>query len=369
LAQQLINASKINTQNATDHITSAKKALLFLLLFFILAVLIIGILTTRSLSIPINFINKELRQMGLGVLPEHKLPERSDELGEMAANLNSLVEGLKDLSTFSIEIGKGNFNSEFKPLSVNDRLGNALIKMREELKEAGKEEQKRKQEDEHRNWSSQGIARFSELLRENNNNLAELSFNIISNLVKYCNLNQGGLFIVEQNHNHKSINMAACYAYDRRKYEKVHFEWGEGLIGRCVLEQQSIFLTEIPKDYIHITSGMGEDNPTCLLIVPLKANQVVHGVMELASFQLIEQYQIDFIERIAESIASTISNVKINIQTSQLLEQSRKQAEEMVTQEEEMRQGMEELRATQEQSALREAELKKEIEDLKRSSK
>jgi putative methionine-R-sulfoxide reductase with GAF domain len=281
--------------------------------------------------------------------------------------LNTLVRGLKEISNFSIEIGKGNFNSDFTPLSNDDILGNSLIKMREELSNAALEEIKRKKEDEHRNWATQGIAKFSEILRQNSSDLQELSNNIISNLVNYLGANQGGIFIVNDSSlEGLTIDMTGCYAYNRQKFLKSEFKPGEGLIGRCYLERETIFLTEIPKDYIKITSGLGEDNPTCLIVVPLLYNDKVFGVIEIASFNTFEQFQIDFVEKIASSIASTISVVKINIQTNKLLEQSRQQAEEMASQEEEMRQNMEELRATQEESARKEAALLKELKDIKK---
>ncbi|HOK98530.1 MAG TPA: GAF domain-containing protein [Bacteroidales bacterium] len=356
----------LSTQNLMH--ASMEKARAFLLTLSILLVLmaiIIAFVTIRVQIIPLNFIKKVLKQLGKGVFPNEKLKERNDELGEIAAAVNTLVKGLKEISTFSIEIGKGNFNWPFQPLSEEDILGNSLIKMREELRNAAIEEEKRKKEDQQRNWATQGIAKFSEILRQNNNDLDELSSNIISNLVNYLGANQGGIFIKEEEGGEVFLRLSACYAYDRKKFLEKTFKPGEGLIGRCYLERQTIFLTEIPKDYIKITSGMGEASPTCLLIVPLLHNDIVYGVIELASFHAFEPYQIEFVERIASSIASTISIVQINVQTTKLLEQSRRQAEEMLAQEANLKQTIEELKAAQDEAERREAALQKEIKVLK----
>jgi methyl-accepting chemotaxis protein len=349
-----------------ESFTQFRRSVILMALAIILATIVIAVITIRSLVVPINFIKNILLKMAKGILPEKKAKEGKDEIGQMSMALNSVVNSLKEISNFAKEIGKGNFNTDFKPLSEQDDLGNSLLTMREELSKAAEEEAKRKLEDEQRNWATQGIAKFSEILRQNNDNLEVLSYDIISNLVKYMDANQGGLFIVNNNdEDNVFIEMTACYAYNRRKFLEKDIQIGEGLVGRCVQEGETIYMTDIPKDYITITSGLGEETPTSLLIVPLKLNDEIFGVIEVASFHKIEDYQIDFVEKIGESIASTISTVKINVQTAHLLESSRQQAEEMSAQEEEMRQNMEELRATQEQSARREAELTQKVEELK----
>jgi putative methionine-R-sulfoxide reductase with GAF domain len=302
--------------------------------------------------------------MCLGILPREKLKTRNDEIGDMSSALNDLIDSFKKFTSFAKEIGKGNYDADFEPLSEQDDLGNALLEMRDNLKNAAEEEEKRKKEDEQRNWASNGIAKFSELLRENNDNLQELSYNVIQNLVKYTEANQGGLFLVnDEDKENRFIELKAAYAYSRRKYLEKQIEPGVGLIGRCVQEGETIYMTEIPEDYINITSGLGDATPRSLLIVPLKTNDEVHGAIEMASFHEFEQYQIDFVERVAENIASTLSTVKINIRTNELLEKSQQQAEEMKSQEEEMRQNMEELKATQEESSRREKELKDKLEN------
>jgi PAS domain S-box-containing protein len=98
-----------------------------------------------------------------------------------------------------------------------------------------------------------------------------------------------------------------------------------------------------------IASGLGESNPTSILIVPLKVNEQIFGIVELASFDEFPEYQRDFVAKIGESIASTISMVKVNEKTTRLLQESQIMTEQMQAQEEEMRQNMEELQATQEE--------------------
>ena len=362
--EEIVNEGRIEM---VEQFKSFKKFIYFMSLGLILVSIIIGVILIRSLANPINKTKAILLQMSKGILPEEKLKEGSDEVGLMSKALNQLVQGLKNITDFTTAIGKGNFDTDFKPLSDEDTLGRSLLEMREELKTAKTEEEKRQEENQQRNWSSQGVALFSDILRKNNDNLSVLSYEIISNMVRYTNSNQGGIFIVNDNdRNHIFLELEACYAYDRQKYLHKQIEAGEGLVGRCYQEQEKIFLTEIPDDYIKITSGLGNNSPTCLLLIPLAYNNNIFGIMEIASFNIYKDFEIEFMERIGENIAATISSVKANIQTVQLLEQSQQQAEEMSSQEEEMRQNMEELRATQEQSARKEEELQRELDLLRK---
>ncbi len=230
--------------------------------------------------------------------------------------------------------------------------------MRKSLKIAKEQEAQRKLEDQKQNWATQGLAKFGEILRQNNDDMHEFSYHIISNLVKYIDANQGGIFMLnDDDKNDVYIELLSFYAYERRKYMEKRIEVGVGLIGRCVKEQKTIYMTDLPDEYINITSGLGQSRPNALLIVPLKVNDQIFGVVELAGFNQFEDHVIKFVEEVGESIASTISTTKINIRTSQLLEQSQQQSEEMAAQEEEMRQNMEELQATQEEAGRRSFEM------------
>ena len=339
-------------------------------IILIIVAIITALYLANQIIKPIQAFRERLAFMAKGIMPKQRIKETRDEIGDMAVALNELIRGLKETTEFALEIGKGNFESQFVPLSDEDDLGNGLLTMRMNLKHASEEEERRKKEDAQRNWASHGIAKFSEILRQNNDNIEKLNYEIISNLVKYCEANQGGLFLINDDDKHdKHIELSGAYAYNRKKFLEKRIEMGIGLIGRSVQEAETIYMTDIPNNYITITSGLGDENPRSLLLVPLKINDEVYGVIEMASFKEFEKYQIEFIEKIGENIAATLSSVKINIRTAQLLETTRQQAEEMKAQEEEMRQNMEELQATQEESERREAELERKAAEFEKLKK
>lgn len=333
--------------------------------FLVIIALIIGFFTIRTIVSPINYLKEFLLMMTKGILPKEKMRISNDEIGDMSEALNSFVDSLRKTSEFSLEIGKGNFNTDFQPLSNKDILGNSLLDMRDNLKKAEKDEEERKHEDELRNWTSAGLARFSEILRKNNDNIEELSFDIVSNALEYLDAIQGALFIInDTDRDNVHFELKSAIAYERKKFVEKKVAIGEGLVGRCAYEQLTIYLKEIPEEYVSITSGLGTANPTTILLVPLKLNDEVFGVIEIASFNEFTQTQIDFVEKLGENIASTISAVKINERTARLLSESRQKGEELAAQEEEMRQNMEELQATQEESARKEMEMRDTIDAI-----
>lgn len=283
----------------------------------------------------------------------------NDELGIITRSLNGFTSNLKLVIEFINKVGSKDFSAVYQVRGEDDDLGISLINMKETLLKAEEENKLRKEEDDIRNWATQGIAKFSDLLRLNNDNLDELSYSIISNLIVYIGANQGGVFIVDEDliTFEKKFNLTASYAFDRRKFHKKSILWGEGLIGRSALERKTLYITEVPDDYLEITSGLGNFKPASILITPLRFNDEIFGVIEIAAFEQLEKYKIDFVEKVSDSIASTISSVRINIRTSKLLEESKEQAERLSQQEEEMRQNMEEMQATQEEAGMRNKEL------------
>ncbi len=313
------------------------------------SMVLIGILISRTLTIPINKINTVLKLMGDGLQPEVEIMQRTDEIGEMADSLKHLIEGLKNTSKFALKIGESNFRARYKPLSEDDVLGNSLILMRENLIKANRESEIRREENFQRNWSSQGLAEFNDLIRDVRSNdvrsktedgkevkideLEQLSQAVVSKFVEYIGANLGGLFIVNDDTEDIFLELTAYYAFDRHKYLKKRIEIGETLVGQCYQENEKIHITDVPDNYVTISSGLGADKPKNVLIVPLTINEKIYGIVELASFKKIEKYQIEFVEKVGESIATAISSVKISIRTSALLSESNEKSKRLEKQE------------------------------------
>ena len=270
---------------------------------------------------------------------------------------------------FVDNLREGNFEGALPLNESRDKLARSLLRLRDYLIKSKKDEEQRRIEEEQRNWVTQGVAQFGELLRKENDNIEDLSYNILRYLVDYMKVNQAGFYLlnktsVEETH----FELTSCIAFDRKKFADKHIKWAEGLVGRCALEKETIYLTDIPNDYVNITSGLGESNPRSVLLVPLKTKDEIFGVIEMATFQVLQEFEIEFVEKTAESIALTISSVQNNIQTNKLLKETQNQAERMSQQEEELRQSLEEMQATQEESDRREVEMKGILEAIDHSS-
>jgi PAS domain S-box-containing protein len=271
---------------------------------------------------------------------------RKTNLNTLQQQLSLYQSQITSATQFVKAIELGNLDIQYNDtdqVEEENSLASSLVSMRNQMKKFSSEEKQR-------NWVTEGLARFVDILRSKNDDLAELTNQVISNLVKYMEANQGALYIVDDDDaNNVTLELVACYAYNRQKHLNQRFALGEGIIGQVVLEKNTTYLKTIPKDYIRITSGLGEGLPRNLLVVPLMIEERVWGVVEIASFREIGQHQIEFVEKLGESIASTISAVKGSERTKKLLHESQVQAEQMRSQEEEMRQNLEELAATQEE--------------------
>jgi PAS domain S-box-containing protein len=257
-----------------------------------------------------------------------------DQINVRDARLNAMAD-------FAKQIGEGNYNARLDLTTSDDILGHSLLLMRDNLLTNHKKESEE-------NWIAAGKENISNILRLLIK-IDQLSDKVIGQLVNYIQVAQGAMYIYHEDK--KILSNVATYAYNRKKYISQEFPLGYGLIGQCAYEMNYVYRTEIPEDYVTITSGiLGDQKPRCILLIPLIADDKLQGVMEFASLEAsIPELTIRFLKELGEIIARTLFNLKVTHRTEQLLKESQQMTVELQENEEQLRQNAEEMRATQEE--------------------
>lgn len=324
--------------------------------------LLIALFFVKKLTSEISSVEQGAIQLSEGNLETQMNSTTLPEATAIRSSLLTLKEDISRQGRFAEEVKAGNLDATYVTRNDHDILGKSLLMIRENLKLI-------KLEDQQRNWASDGLARFVEVL-QSAQNLKSLSNDIIVNLVKIIQANQGTIFILtKDNSGEEFLEMQACYAYNRTKHISQKIAPGEGLIGQAFLENETVYLKEVPDRFVRITSGLGEANPRFILIVPLKMNETTVGIVELASFREFSKHEVAFVEKIGESIAYTVSSIQVADSTKKMVDELNEQAEQMRAQEEELRQNQEELQATQETISRKYDALFKKLGDLNHQSR
>jgi putative methionine-R-sulfoxide reductase with GAF domain len=365
---KIINFEKKMNKEAENEYQAALDNNLYLQFF----ILLIGLPT---LMFVITKIKKDTRER-IRLLKELELnnrqyvfnPGEQVEFHSQEEVIEHSIRNFQNASEFIDSISHGEYTITWPELnegnqSLNENnLAGRLTKMRDQLRQFKKEEEKRL-------WSNEGLTKFSEIVRNHQQNLVELSNEIVRFLSKYLQAQQCGLFILNDTGEKPYLELKACYAYDRKKFAERKIDIGIGLVGQAYLEGETTLLTKVPKGYTYITSGIGETSPSCVLILPMKYNDKIEAIIELASLKKFEEHEIAFLEKAGEFVAAAVQGVRTTERMHTLLSTSQEQTEAMRAQEEEMRQNMEELYSTQEEIQRREQEAAQRILQLEEEQK
>ena len=352
-----IDADEVNAQGE-----SLTRVYVFAGLSIILMSVALSMVFARTLTQPLNTMRNTLEMVSKGVLPEKSETKTNDEFGLMSTKVDDLVDALKNNADFAQKVGEGKFDAAFQPASENDALGLALMNMRDNLVE-------NERKDTERNWIVRGVAEVGEILRLHDS-LDALGEDVIKFILGKIGAIQGAFYVVNAEGSEKQIELRTSFAYNRKKYLKKNFQFAEGLVGQAAIEQDTIMRTEVPDDYMSITSGiLGDQKPKCILIVPLITNEEVYGVLEFAGFKKFDPSQVKFVQELSLILARTIFNIKVNERTRRLLAESQAMSGELKEKQEVLRQNAEEMQATQEELKHSNIKLEEQIEEVNRTQK
>jgi signal transduction histidine kinase/DNA-binding response OmpR family regulator len=111
----------------------------------------------------------------------------------------------------------------------------------------------------------------------------------------------------------------------------------QGLVGQCAFERQRILLTNVPPDYVRISSGLGEAQPLNIVVLPVIFENEVLAVIELASFNRLTAVHLSFLDQLVESIGIVLNTISASMRTEDLLKQSQILTKELQSQQAELK--------------------------------
>jgi len=277
-----------------------------------------------------------------------------DILGE---SVNQMGRTLSSVVKQTNRIAEGDYSRDITPQSDDDELGIALADMTVKLRETIAENTRE-------NWFKTGAGRLNDRMRGEQKTV-DLAQRIVGELAKYLDAQIGTIYL---NDSEDSLKMVGSYAFTNRKGISNEFKFGEGLVGQAAIEKKSIVVTDVPDDYMPVTSGTGRAKAKNIVVVPLLYEDEVAGAIEFGSFHEFSGDQLEFIENCAESIAIAINSANSRTKMAELLEQTQRQSEELERQQEELRATNGELEKQAETLKSSEEHLRAQQEELETSN-
>lgn len=357
IQKRLLLNVKTDIQAIHDDETQKRNIAILGIIGIIIIVLAIIVYTIKSISDSLKFIRLAAENISTGATGIELKIYANDAIGSLARSINRIDANNIILSNAADEIGRGRFNTPVKPRSDQDVLGNAVVRMKDNL-------QKFTKENEERAWIQSGISKVNDsLLGEKT--LAELTGESLATLIRYIGL-ELGLFYVSNNY--EFLDYYSGYAVNKEHVEK-KIPFGQTLIGQAAVDKEIIYLENIPENYPKITSSIGNTLPNSILITPLVHNGLVEGTIELASLNPISKSARELISQVSNNIATAVQAAKSRAKLQELFEETQAQSEELQAQHTEMENLNTELEVQTQKLQASEEELKVQQEELLQSNK
>jgi len=281
----------------------------------------------RSLRLMLDSL-KEKEQL-IGQVVQGNLPDQQTQFSDvdiLGQSLSRMVATLRDIAKQADQISEGDYATTITPRSDQDRLGLALSRMTGALKH--NEETSALQD-----WLKNGQNLLTLEIRGEFDG-AKLAKKSISFLATYLKAQMGGFYGLDEQGEH--LVLMGSFGFSKRKALNERFKIGEGLVGQAALEKTMISVTEVPEDYMRISSAAGESLPRNVVLVPLLFNEQLAGVIELASFEIMNDTAMELLLSAADSVAIGLNAARAQTQMAALLDETQRQSEEMQRQQEEL---------------------------------
>jgi HAMP domain-containing protein/signal transduction histidine kinase/ActR/RegA family two-component response regulator len=251
----------------------------------------------------------------------------TDNVNRLAANLTTQLRAIADVAT---AVTKGDLT---RSIQVGAQGEVAFVK--DNINEMIRNLKDTTLRNDEQNWLKTNLAKFTRML-QGQRDLLTVGKLILSELAPVVSAQQGVFYIVENSTQESELKLLASYAHNGRKGLKSRFRLGESLIGQAALEKRRILLTDVPADYVTVSSGLGESRPMNIVVLPILFEGEVKAVMELSSLDRFSSTHQAFLDQLTESIGIVLNTIEANTRTEDLLKQSQSLATELQNRQEEL---------------------------------
>jgi HAMP domain-containing protein/CheY-like chemotaxis protein len=286
----------------------------------------------------------------------------TDNVNQLAANLTTQVRAIAEVAT---AVTKGDLTR-----SIQVEAQGEVASLKDNINEMIRNLRETTQINAEQDWLKTNLAKFTRML-QGQKDLLTVGRLILSELAPVVSAQHGVFYTMDGNGSGDArLRLLASYAFNERKNIAAGFRLGEGLVGQAALEKERILLTNVPPDYVQISSGLGQATPLNIIVLPIVFENEVKAVMELASFDRFNKTHLTFLEQLTESIGIVLNTIEANSRTEELLKQSQGLARELQSQQEELQQTNEELEEKAKLLANQNVEVErknKEVEQARRA--
>jgi HAMP domain-containing protein/signal transduction histidine kinase/CheY-like chemotaxis protein len=258
----------------------------------------------------------------------------TDNVNQLAANLTTQVRAIAEVAT---AVTKGDLTRSIK-VEASGEVAALKDNINEMIRNLKDTTLKNSEQD----WLKTNLAKFSRML-QGQKDLLTVGRLILSELAPVVSAQHAVFYILDAGSESPELSLLAGYAHQGQGAVGSRLNLGEGLVGQCALEKQKILLTNIPPDYIRISSGLGDAAPQNIIVLPVVFEGQVKGVLELASFERFNPTHQAFLDQLTESIGIVLNTIEANMRTEDLLKQSQSLARELGSRQEELQKTNQEL--------------------------
>ena len=244
----------------------------------------------------------------------------TENVNQLAANLTNQMRAIGEVAT-AVTRGDLSRSIQVEARGEVSYLKDNINEMIRNLKETT---QKNAQQD----WLKTNLARFTRLL-QGQRDLQAVTKLILSELAPLVSAHHGVFYMMDSQEADARLRMIASYGYRSSRKLPTSFLPGEGLVGQCAVEKTRIWLTDVPRDYIVVSSGLGSAPPNNIVVLPILFEQQVKAVIEIASLDRFTETHLSFLDQLMESIGVVLNTIEANSRTESLLTQSQSLAQEL----------------------------------------